>query len=175
MTYRLTREEALAEIKAANNEGRKATLCGADLSWANLRGADLSWANLYGASLCRANLHRASLYGANLYRANLYGANLHGANLHGADGGLLQVSDTPSGQLTLIPTPDGWKMVIGCWSGTIADLATLLDAPDEEWPEARGETRIKREAYLRATLPLLEAHAVHHDDELQAVIEKWKD
>ena len=61
--------------------GEKATLSGADLSWANLSGADLSGANLSGANLSWENLSGADLRRANLSWANLSGANLSWENL----------------------------------------------------------------------------------------------
>ncbi|MBW8058155.1 MAG: pentapeptide repeat-containing protein [candidate division NC10 bacterium] len=76
-------------------KGRKANLCGADLSGANLGRADLSKANLRKAFLGRANLSRADLSEAdlrgaflgetNLGRADLTGADLRKAILEGAD------------------------------------------------------------------------------------------
>jgi uncharacterized protein YjbI with pentapeptide repeats len=76
-------------------KGRKANLCGADLSGANLGRADLSKANLSKAFLGRANLSRADLSEAdlrgaflgetNLGRADLTGADLRKATLEGAD------------------------------------------------------------------------------------------
>ena len=86
-------KEKLNEILTAHtlwlqNEdgGRRADLCGANLSGADLSGAHLSWANLSGAdlsgaNLCEADLRRANLSGADLRRANLSGADLSGANL----------------------------------------------------------------------------------------------
>src|SRR5882672_3995984 len=61
------------------------TLCGADLSYANLGGADLSGANLDGADLRGADLRGANLRGADLRGANLGRANLRGADLRGAN------------------------------------------------------------------------------------------
>ena len=58
-------------IESAMEEGKKADLREADLSWANLRGADLRGADLRGA-----NLRMANLRGANLCMADLRGANI---------------------------------------------------------------------------------------------------
>jgi uncharacterized protein YjbI with pentapeptide repeats len=70
------------------------SLCGADLSWANLResdlsgadlrGADLSWTYLHSAKLTAATLSGADLRGADLWEADLCGADLVGAGLSGA-------------------------------------------------------------------------------------------
>ena len=78
-----------------DEDGERADLHDADLSWTNLtgadlRGADLSCANLFyanlrGANLRGANLFYANLRGADLYRANLSCADLRGANLSGAN------------------------------------------------------------------------------------------
>ena len=61
------------------------TLCGANLSYADLREADLYYANLSCANLRGANLSDANLRGADLREANLFHADLHDADLHDAD------------------------------------------------------------------------------------------
>jgi len=80
--------------ESGGEEGAKADLCGADLSYAELtganlqgallnkvklRGADLSMANLRGASLVQADLRDANLLGTELRGSNLMGATLYGA------------------------------------------------------------------------------------------------
>ena len=52
---------------------------------ANLRSADLSYADLRGANLRGANLRRADLSGADMRGANLSDADLSYANLRGAN------------------------------------------------------------------------------------------
>ena len=98
MELRRISKEKLAEVLCEHEkwldsngeEGKRANLSGADLSWANLfrinlSGADLSRANLSCANLFRANLSGADLSGADLSRAYLSEADLSGANLSGAD------------------------------------------------------------------------------------------
>jgi len=81
----LTRDEALAEIKAANNEERRVDLIKADLSGIDLIGANLIEADLDGANLSKANLNRADLSGSYMGEANLREANLYGATIYEAD------------------------------------------------------------------------------------------
>jgi uncharacterized protein YjbI with pentapeptide repeats len=68
-------------------QGRRADLCGADLSAAQerLRRVNLSQADLRNAQLVNANLSETNLAGADLRKANLTGAKLTRANLRGAD------------------------------------------------------------------------------------------
>ena len=110
----------------------------------------------------------------NLRWADLHGANLHGADLSGASGGVLQISDLPSGQVIATPTLDGWHVVVGCWSGTPAELVALCGAPDEDWPVARGDERQRREPVLRAAHALIEAHITYHAGLIEELAEKWK-
>ena len=119
--------------------------------------ADLTGANLWRANLTGANLTYADLTGANLTGANLSGADLRGANLGEAHWNGLQITGLPSGQLILSPTPDGWELHVGCWTGTIDDLRTLV-AQDEGWPEAEGEEIALRRPGLQAALALIDAH-----------------
>ena len=121
-----------------------------------------------------ADLHGANLHGADLHGADLRWADLHGANLHGASGGVLQITDLPSDQVIATPTLDGWHVVVGCWSGTPAELVALCDAPDEDWPEARGDERQRREPVLRAAHALIEAHITYHAGLIEELAEKWK-
>jgi uncharacterized protein YjbI with pentapeptide repeats len=62
-----------------------ANLQGALLDRANLQGALLFLANFQEAGLFRANLQRAFLLGANFQKARLFHANLQGADLSGAN------------------------------------------------------------------------------------------
>jgi hypothetical protein len=73
-----------AKWLADNKTGRRADLCYANLSYADLCGADLRDADLCGANLSGADLRAAGLRDADLCGANLGGANLRGANLSGA-------------------------------------------------------------------------------------------
>ena len=68
---------------------REATLCGADLSGAELGSWDSTFgalfvANLEGANMSNADLREADLSRTNMEKANFSSANLHGALLHGA-------------------------------------------------------------------------------------------
>ena len=116
---------------------------------------------------------RPDLREARLQGTDLRGADLRGADLRGALWGGLRLDGLPSGQLILTPTADGWHVKIGCWEGTPEDLADLLDAPDEDWPEARGDERVRREALLRPTLALINAHTAAHPDLITTLAEKW--
>ena len=149
-----------ANLRGANLTG--ANLTDANLGYANLRGANLTDADLTDANLSGADLTDADLRGADLGYANLRGANLRGANLKGmnlwrADWDGLQITGLPSGQIVLIPTSDGWELHVGCWTGTIDDLRTLI-AQDEGWPEAEGDEITRRRPGLQAALALIDAH-----------------
>ncbi|WP_334153032.1 pentapeptide repeat-containing protein [Microbacterium sp.] len=157
---------------------RDADLRRADLYGASLYGADLRGANLRGANLGRADLYGADLYGANLRGANLGGANLRGANLGGANlygvADVLQVTGLPSGQVILVPTCAGWYLTVGCWSGTLADLRTLI-AGDDGWPEATGAEVARRRPSLELAIALCEDHIARHEGVIDRLVEKWGD
>ena len=120
--YRLSRDEALAEIVAAKNEERRAYLRGADLRGADLRGAVVTG---------------------------------------------LFMDGLPSGVLIFLPVPGGWRLSIGCWTGDLDSLRAMLDGPDEDWPEARGEERKCRETVLRPVLAMCEAYAAAHPNAVE--------
>ena len=84
-----------------------------------------------------------------------------GALTCGAFLGGLQITELPSGQLTLIPTSDGWRIQLGCWSGTPDQLRALI-AQDNGWPEAEGDEIDRRRPYLEAALALCEVHMADH-------------
>ena len=169
-----------ANLRGANLSG--ADLSGADLCWANLREADLRWANLREAdlrwaNLCEADLSGADLCGANLSGADLRGANLRGANLRGAIGlsgvVFLSLSGLLSGLANLWPTPDGWRVSVGCWAGTVDDLATLIEG-EEGWPEANApEERALRRPGLRMWIALCRDHIARHPDVVPELVKRW--
>ncbi|WP_275951674.1 pentapeptide repeat-containing protein [Gordonia sihwensis] len=171
----------MAEIEAARQGHRAPNLRGADLrganlSYANLRyanlwDADLRYADLRGANLRGANLSGAGLWGADLRGANLRGANLSGAGLWGADP-ILSVTGLPSGHAILTPTVSGWALSVGCWTGTIDGLRTLI-AQDDGWPEAEGDQIAVRRPMLAALADMCEVWAADRQWALDAVIEKW--
>ena len=76
-----------SDLSGANLRGAtlfRANLTKTNLKGVNLYGASLVGTNLSGATLVEANLRRANLVGADLEGADLSGANLEGANLEGA-------------------------------------------------------------------------------------------
>ena len=149
-----------------------ANLADANLSSANLWGADLTGANLWGADLTGANLADADLTGAYLTGADLTDADLRHANLGRARWKGLQITGLPSGQAVLTPTPDGWELRVGCWTGTLGDLRTLI-AQDEDWPEAEGEEIALRRPGLQAALALIDAHIAMHPNVISELKTKW--
>lgn len=179
------------DLRGADLRGailRYSILCGVNLEGADLEGADLRNTNLRRAILRRAFLRRADLrysrlrgavfVDADLWRANLLGAYLKGADFRGVTDGILYVSGLPSGDLYMVPTTDGWDIMVGCWpdykhAATLDDLVTLLDAPDDEWPEARGDERMRREPSLRAAHSLCVAHADYHSHIIGELVETW--
>ena len=64
---------------------RLAYLCGADMSGTDLRCADMSGADMSGTNLRYADMSGADMSGTDLSRANLSGANLRGADMSGTD------------------------------------------------------------------------------------------
>jgi len=77
-----TEEKRISD--AGHNDPRRANLCGADLSKAELRDANLSGAILSGANLSSAILYSANFSGAYLFNTNMSGADLKHADLSGA-------------------------------------------------------------------------------------------
>jgi hypothetical protein len=147
-----------ANLRGANLGG--ANLYGANLYGADLRGANLRGANLYGANLYGADLGGANLYGANLYGADLGGANLRGANLGSADLGGKKLSGgrpffqlgpigSRSDYLLVFNTDSGIQLKAGCFSGSIDEFETALDA--EHGANVHGEE-------YRAALVLIRKH-----------------
>ena len=132
-----------------------------------LGGADLSDADLSDANLRGANLGGADLWGANLWGANLWDANLGRARWSG-----LQITGLPSGQIVLTPTPDGWELRVGCWTGTIDDLRTLI-AQDDGWPEAEGDEITRRRPVLQAALALIDTHIALRPNVINELKTKW--
>ena len=188
----MNREEVLKIVREARDRGKTpdmhgADLSGADLHEADLRGADLRGADLHEADLHVADLHVADLYkadlrGADLYRADLHRADLHeanlsGANLRGADlyGGLwdgLCIDGIHPYRCLLVPTPDGWKVTIGCWSGTVPELRSLI-ASDDGWPEATGEQIAERRPLLSAFCDLCDTHMAAHPGVIDNLAARW--
>ena len=170
----MNRVDVLEIIREARSRGETP-----DLSWANLRWVNLRWANLSGANLRWANLH-----GANLRWANLHGANLHGADLRRADlcradlrGALwdgLYVDGLHPYRCLLVPTPDGWKITIGCWTGTVDELRDLI-ARDDGWPEATGDEIIRRRPLLSAFCDMCDVHMSAHPDVIDDLAERWSE
>lgn len=168
----LIREDIEKIVKKARAEFKAPNLRGVDL-----HGVVLSDADLWGADLRGADLQDADLRGADLWGADLRGADLRGADLQDIllsyctfDG--LQIPKTPSGQVILIPTCDGWRMQVGCWSGTPAELKALI-SQDEGWPEAQGEEILRRRPYLEAALALCEAHMADNVKVIDDLKARW--
>ena len=154
---RLTREDVERIIAEARRDGRRP-----DLRWADLSGADLRW----------ADLREADLRGANLREADLREADLRGAiGLSGVV--FLSLSGLPSGLANLWPTPDGWRVSVGCWAGTVDDLATLIEG-EEGWPEANApEERALRRPGLRMWIALCRDHIARHPDVVPELVRLW--
>ena len=150
----------------ADDGGKRANLCeadlcgailwGADLRWANMKEADLRWANLNEANLRGVNLREANLRGVNLIGANLSAANLCGANLSGADLSRADLSGAvglkyaqcsfdahgESGrQLSGVVIAGELRMFCGCFSGTLAELDAYIDNGDERYKATRKLAR----------------------------------
>jgi hypothetical protein len=79
------RSANLSYANLSSADLRSANLSSADLSYADLSSADLRYANLSSADLRSANLSYANLRSANLSYADLSYANLRSADLRSAD------------------------------------------------------------------------------------------
>lgn len=153
----------------------------ADFRLSNLTDAYMYRANLTDAHLGGALLSRTDMYCSNMYSANLIGAYMAGAsfagvNFAGADLTGLALEGLPSGPLLFIPTLGGWRIAIGCWQGTIAELREMI-AKDTGWPEARGKAVEVRRPMLEAAADLCDAYAAEHPDALKTVkaaVDRWK-
>ena len=153
MNTRMTRDDVIRIVKEARKRGAGPDLSGADLRYANLRGANLPGANLDGA--------------------NLDGAKLRGAKLYGVIGwGGLTIDGLHPYRVLLIPTPDGWRLIIGCWTGTPVELRTLIAGDD--WPEAQGDEITRRRPLLEAALNVVDAHITAHLDVINDMKERWE-
>ena len=167
-----------ADLRSADL--RSANLRSADLRFANLRLADLRSADLRSADLRSADLRSANLRSANLRSADLRSADLRSANLRSADlrsanlssTSCLSVTGLPSGHAILAPLPTGWRLTVGCWSGTITELRELITR-DEGWPEAEGDQIIARRPMLAALADMCDAWVVDNTDILGRVQETW--
>ena len=201
---RMKRGNALRAVEEARERGVRPDLRGVDLSYAYLCGADLAEADLVGANLTDADLQGADLFGADLRHSDLISAHLQEADLQGEnlDGANLQEADLICANLTgvdlsyanladtwwdglaidglhpcrilLLPTPGGWRMTVGCWSGTPDELRVLI-AQDDGWPEARGGEITRRRPLLEAALHVVDAHIAGHPDVIDELKERWKE
>lgn len=76
----------------------------------------------------------------------------------------LTVAGLPSGNATLTPTRDGSHLLrVGCWSGTVSDLRTLI-ATDDGWPEATGDEVARRRPGLTGLADLCDTVIASWDD-----------
>ncbi|WP_211274685.1 pentapeptide repeat-containing protein [Corynebacterium sphenisci] len=160
-----------ADLRGVNLHG--ATLSSAALGDADLIGADLSkaalgGADLHGADLWNVDFHSAYLRGTDLRDVDLTGADLTlatltGANFHDVLGlPVLSINGLPSGHLVLCPTPGGWRLSIGCWTGTPDELRELIAGDD--WPSgcAAAERARRRPLLTAATIELAESFIAAH-------------
>lgn len=194
MSKLMTRDDVLRIVSEAHKAGEGPNLCEAnltnadlkkvDLNDANLHRANLYGANLFGATLIRANLSAADLSNTNLNAADLYGANLYGANLSGAGlyGAILQrakwnglcVDGLHPFRCLLIPLPTGWRVEIGCWSGTLFELRELI-AQDDGWPRAKGEEITRHRPLLEAFADMCDVHITGRPSVIAELAERWGD
>jgi hypothetical protein len=122
----MNQQDALNEIKKANNEERSADLRSADLRSADLRSANLRSANLCYANLCYADLCSADLRSANLRSADLRSANLCSADLCSADlcSANLCYANLRSADLTDVKLPAPTMVLLANW-GNCSDELTV--------------------------------------------------
>lgn len=157
-----TRERVVEAVK------RGESLAGQDLS-----GLDLSGANLRGAYLSGAYLSGANLRGANLRGAYLWGADLRGANLANTHGGIMSITGLQSGYAYIMPTPDGWRVRVGCWTGTVKELRRMIES--DSWVESNAVQREVRRPAMLALCDLFDAHKKQHKGVVKNLRIKWGD
>ena len=119
----------------ADDGGKRANLCEADLCGANLCGADLRWANLKEADLRWANLNEADLRDADLCGANLRGAiglRYAQCSFSAHEGGR---------QLTGVVIAEELRLFCGCFSGTLAELDAYIDNGEQGYKATRKLAR----------------------------------
>ena len=173
----MNREEVLKIVREARDRGKTpdmhgADLSGADLHEADIRGADLRGADLRGADLHEADLRKADLHGGDLSGVDLRGADLSGANLCGGLWDGLCIDGIHPYRCLLAPTPDGWEVTVGCWSGTVTELRSLI-ASDDGWPEATGEQIAERRPPLSAFCDLCDVHMAAHPSVIVNLAARW--
>ena len=100
-------------------EGERANLRYADLSYADLRFAELSSADLSSADLSYANLRSADLNSANLRSADLSSANLNSANL---DLKFISLNRIGSRREMTTYCFDNDTIWCGCFKGTLEEF-----------------------------------------------------
>ena len=162
-----------ADLRYANL--RSANLRSANLRSANLRSADLRYADLGSADLGSADLGYADLRYADLGSANLRSADLVSVDLRSADlvgTTCLSVTGLPSGHAILAPFPAGWRLTVGCWSGTVEALRDLI-AGDDGWPEAEGDRITARRPMLAALADMCDAWIADNTHILAHVQAEW--
>lgn len=71
----------------------------------------------------------------------------------------------------LAPLPEGWRLTIGCWFGTVAELRELIAGDD--WPEATAEQITVRRPMLAALADMCDAWTAANPWALDEVRAKW--
>ena len=168
----MNREEVLKIVREARDRGKTPDMHGADLSGADLHEADIRGADLRGADLHEADLRKADLHGGDLSGVDLRGADLSGANLCGGLWDGLCIDGIHPYRCLLAPTPDGWEVTVGCWSGTVTELRSLI-ASDDGWPEATGEQIAERRPPLSAFCDLCDVHMAAHPSVIVNLAARW--
>ena len=165
-----------ADLHEADLHGadlRGAYLNGADLHGANLHVADLRWADLREANLRNADLHMADLRVANLRNANLTNTDLHSANLFRGLWDGLAVDGLHRYRCLLVPTPQHWQVIIGCWTGTNAELRALIAGDD--WPESTGDEISRLRPALASFCDMCDAHIATHPGVIDDLAARWSE
>lgn len=129
-------QEKLKEILASHskwlrseNGGKRANLCGADLSCTNLSHADLRGANLCKANLCDADLSNASLFDTDLSNSLFDNANLCATSLSKT---YYQIVRIGSREATTTYCVEDDNVRCGCWNnyggGTLEEFKKRVES-----------------------------------------------
>ena len=134
-------QEKLKEILASHSKwlrgekgGKRANLCGADLSYTDLSHADLRGANICEANICGANLYDADLSNSSLFDTDLSNSLFDNANLCATSLSktYYQIVRIGSREATTTYCVEDDNVRCGCWNnyegGTLAEFKERVES-----------------------------------------------
>lgn len=139
-----------------------------EFRYSQSRGSLYYCANFHYAYFRRSVFTRGSMHGVNFTSATFYGYELFSGVR-----GIFSFDAGASGNAVMVPMPNGtWRLYVGCWSGTPAELRTLIAG--DSWPSGCNKAeRDRRRPILSAIADLAEAQGEYHEYLLDSVVRKW--